>query len=148
MSSDMGEVVPLEGLAGGERAPLPPWRAHDSAINGLRVPPIGKTTRHGKRTVIELQGELDLHNAHQVRDALQLECGRAPRQLVIDLSAVTFLDSTAIHVLVNCRKQLPNRRGLLVVVLNTDVRRTLLRTGIDGTVTGVLLHRCQARNGH
>jgi anti-anti-sigma factor len=83
-------------------------------------------------TLVALQGELDLHNAHIVRAALEAECAHNPPRLVIDLAKVTFLDSTVIHVLVDARKLLGNGkgRGLLLVGPTPPIARTLATCGV------------------
>src|SRR5262245_15511162 len=54
-------------------------------------------------TVVSLAGELDLYNAEDVRAALLECCAEEPSVLVIDLAQVTFIDSTALGVLIEAR---------------------------------------------
>ncbi|MER6200446.1 STAS domain-containing protein [Streptomyces sp. NPDC001586] len=60
-----------------------------------------RTTTAGP--VIELAGELDHHTAPDVRDALPQLDLRPGQQLVIDLAAITFCDSSGITVLIAAR---------------------------------------------
>ncbi|WP_330172349.1 STAS domain-containing protein [Streptomyces sp. NBC_01498] len=53
--------------------------------------------------VIELTGELDHHTAPEVRAALPAAGLRAGRQLTLDLTGLTFCDSTGITVLLAAR---------------------------------------------
>ena len=66
-------------------------------------PPVELTTTDGTCRVV-LSGEIDVANAHQISDlacAVIKECdGDA---LVIDLSAVTFIDSSGLGALVRIR---------------------------------------------
>ena len=50
--------------------------------------------------VVSLAGELDLYNAEDVRTALLECCAEEPAVLVLDLAEVTFIDSTALGVLI------------------------------------------------
>ncbi|MFL0028360.1 STAS domain-containing protein [Streptomyces sp. NBUL23] len=60
-----------------------------------------RTTATG--AVMELAGDLDHHTTPQVRDALPGLALRPGQQLVIDLRAVTFCDSSGITTLIAAR---------------------------------------------
>jgi anti-sigma B factor antagonist len=62
-----------------------------------------KTRIHGQIAVIELSGRFDAHVAPAVK-AWQDERG-ARAQVVVDLSGVTFIDSTALATLVSGMKR-------------------------------------------
>lgn len=53
--------------------------------------------------VIELTGELDHHTAPEIRDVLPALSLHPGQQLVLDLGALTFCDSTGITVLIAAR---------------------------------------------
>src|SRR5947209_12904433 len=54
---------------------------------------------------VALSGEIDYTNAAPVNEVIRAAVGQAgPRVLRVDLSAVTFLDSSGIGVLVNALK--------------------------------------------
>jgi anti-sigma B factor antagonist len=93
------------------------------------VPVAGVIERQGA-IVVELAGELDLYNAQDVRDALLMQAEREPKRLVVDLSRVTFIDSTGIGVLIEARTRLPNRQGFLVVSPGLETRRALEISGL------------------
>ncbi len=63
-------------------------------------------TRNDGTVVVSLAGELDLYNAHEVREALLECCAESPNRLVVDLSGVKFIDSTALGVLIEARTKL------------------------------------------
>lgn len=98
---------------------------------GLREPPVASVERNGDAVVVSLAGELDLYNAHEVRSALLDECARSPERLVVDLSRVEFIDSTALGVLIEARAKLPNRRAFLIAAPRVQTRRTLEISGLD-----------------
>jgi anti-sigma B factor antagonist len=81
--------------------------------------------------VVSLAGELDLYNAHVVRDALLQAAGESPERLVVDLSDVRFIDSTALGVLIEARTKMPNRRAFLLAAPGLETRRALQISGLD-----------------
>jgi anti-sigma B factor antagonist len=99
--------------------------------DGLREPPVAGVDRDGSAVVVRLAGELDLYNAHEIRDVLLDESGKAPERLVVELSKVTFVDSTALGVLIEARAKLPNKRAFLVASPQLETRRALEVSGLD-----------------
>jgi anti-anti-sigma factor len=98
--------------------------------DGLREPPVAGVDRDGGAVVVRLAGELDLYNAHEVREVLLDESGKAPERLVVELSRVTFVDSTALGVLIEARAKLPNKRAFLVASPRQETRRALEVSGL------------------
>jgi len=66
---------------------------------------IDVTTAHGA-TVVSIAGELDLATAPKLRSALTEATESGPKAIRIDLGRVTFLDSSAISVLVEAQQRL------------------------------------------
>lgn len=69
---------------------------------------------------INLAGELDEHSAGYARDtmdALMAECGFS--QIVVDLSALEFMDSTGIGVMIGRYKKMKGR-GVPIFVANPN----------------------------
>ena len=98
---------------------------------GIREDPVAGIERNDSSVVVSLAGELDLYNAHEVRDAL-LECtAEGPERLVVDLSGVKFIDSTALGVLIEARTRMENRRGFLLAAPGLETRRALAISGLD-----------------
>jgi anti-sigma B factor antagonist len=89
------------------------------------------TTAAGGATVVRLAGQLDLHNAEQVREALLREAAGEPQRLVVDLEEVTFLDSTTLGILVEARSRLRNRDAFRLAAPGLEVRRALEVSGLD-----------------
>jgi len=98
---------------------------------GLREDPVAGVDRRDGVVVVSLAGELDLYNANTVREALLECCAEEPQRLVVELSAVTFIDSTALGVLIEARTRLPNRRGFLLASPGLETRRALEISGLD-----------------
>jgi anti-sigma B factor antagonist len=102
---------------------------HD--IEGLREAPVNGVQERDGAVVVELAGELDLYNAHTVRDALLGQAEKKPERLVVDLSRVTFIDSTGLGVLIEARTRLPNRRAFMLASPGLETRRALEISGLD-----------------
>jgi len=66
----------------------------------------------GDAIVASLQGEIDLHNSPQVRQALlkYLDEGK-PKKLVLNLGQVPYMDSSAIAVLVEALQKMRKNGG-------------------------------------
>ena len=98
---------------------------------GIREDPVAAIDRQNGATIVRLAGELDLYNAHAVREALIAACEESPDRLVVDLSGVNFIDSTALGVLIEARTRLENRRGFLLAAPGLETRRALEISGLD-----------------
>ena len=82
--------------------------------------------------MVHLGGEIDVYTAPLVREKLdeQIHAGRT--DLVVDLSDVTFLDSTGLGVLVGRLKLARTRGGSLRLVGTADrVLKVFSITGLD-----------------
>ena len=97
----------------------------------LREHPVREVVEQNSSVVVRLTGELDLYNAEVVREALTEAAGREPERLVIDLRDVSFLDSTALGVLIEARSKLSNRRSFLLAAAGLEARRALEISGLD-----------------
>jgi anti-sigma B factor antagonist len=98
---------------------------------GIREDPVAGIQRNDGYVVVSLAGELDLYNAHEVREALLECCAESPERLVVDLSGVKFIDSTALGVLIEARTRLANRRGFLLAAPGLETKRALEISGLD-----------------
>lgn len=65
-------------------------------------------------TVIFVRGEIDIATAGRLRDAIEPHMGPA-QTIVLDLSGVEFMDSSALHVLIQARTTLTADRGSLIL---------------------------------
>lgn len=99
--------------------------------DGLRKDPVLGVEAVGQAWVVKLGGELDLYNASQVRDALAVATADSPQRVVVDLSEVEFIDSTALGVLIEARSKLNNRRAFLLAAPGLETRRALEISGLD-----------------
>ena len=67
-------------------------------------------------SIIAPEGELDLATVGAFRHALSDAAGRGPDPLVIDLSEVSFIDSSALGAMVEAHDRLRRERRRLSVV--------------------------------
>ena len=102
-----------------------------SDSDGLRKQPVLGVEQQGDVCVVKLGGELDLYNAPQIREALTDACADSPARVVVDLSEVDFMDSTALGVLIEARSLLANRRAFLLAAPGLETRRALEISGLD-----------------
>jgi anti-sigma B factor antagonist len=102
-----------------------------SDSDGLRKQAVLSVEKQGDACVVKLAGELDLYNAPQVRDALTDACGDSATRVVVDLSKVEFIDSTALGVLIEARTKLNNRRAFLLAAPGLETRRALEVSGLN-----------------
>ena len=83
-------------------------------------------------------GEVDVATSPQLRHARQAvsEAGHAP--IVVDLSGLTFIDSSGLGVLVSARNALRERgseRGIVLRGLPDSIRKVFEVTGLTGLFT-------------
>ncbi|GIF75954.1 hypothetical protein Asi02nite_54720 [Asanoa siamensis] len=85
---------------------------------------------------ITAAGEVDMNTAGKLFEAIRDALRRGP-DVAVDLSAVTFLDSQGIHVLVRGRQEAAERGGTLTVTdCARPVRRVLEIAGVLALLTG------------
>src|SRR5690242_3929731 len=80
-------------------------------VSGGRESAVAGVDRRDGAVIVSLAGELDLYNAEEVRRALLDTLADGAELLVIDLSEVTFIDSTALGVLIEARSRMADRSG-------------------------------------
>jgi anti-sigma B factor antagonist len=86
----------------------------------------------GRTSLIAVEGELDLSTAPRLKWMLvdSLESGRG--RLILDLTLATFMDSTALGVLVGVKRRLNAGERLAIVCPPTDVLKIFEVGGMDG----------------
>jgi anti-sigma B factor antagonist len=97
----------------------------------LREDPVFRVETVGTARIVRLVGELDLYNADRVRSALVDVCADGPERIVVDLSEVEFIDSTALGVLIEARTNLDSHDAFLLAAPALETRRALQISGLD-----------------
>ncbi len=74
----------------------------------------------GDRTVVEVRGEIDVYTAPVLREELTSLVDRQRTNLVVDLTQVSFMDSTGLGVLVGGLKKVRTLGGDLSLVIDQE----------------------------
>jgi len=83
--------------------------------------------------VVEVAGQVDLYAAPGLKEATWRVLDQGKTRVIIDLSQVTFMDSTGLGVLIGALKRLRAVRGALaLIVTDYDIERLFEMTGLDG----------------
>jgi anti-sigma B factor antagonist len=84
--------------------------------------------------VISVQGEIHVTTAPELSQRLTSAIESGERQIVLDFSAVEFIDSTGLSVLLNGLRRMSQLGGKLAVACaNPTVLRLFQITKLDGT---------------
>jgi len=102
---------------------------------GSNANPVAGVSGDGDAVVVRLQGEIDLYNAPALKEGLADALAREPRRLVVDLSDVTFLDSTALGAFVEAKAKLGRADGFVLAAPGLEARRALEISGLDRHLT-------------
>jgi anti-anti-sigma factor len=78
-----------------------------------------RSSRLADAVVVEVAGEIDMATAPELARAIESGDGKAAR-MVVDLSRVVFLDSSALNVLVLCQRDLAKKNIAFRVVSPAD----------------------------
>lgn len=86
---------------------------------------------HDGTPVLSVEGEVDVSTAPELRERLLALAERGKTVAVVDLSAVSFVDSTALGVLVSGVKRMRNAGGdLRLVVTQPRIAKVFEITGL------------------
>ncbi len=86
----------------------------------------------GRTNVISVEGELDLSTAPRLKWMLLDSLQEGRDQLLLDLSETTFMDSTALGVLVVVNRRLHPDSRMAIVCAQRAVLRIFELSGMDG----------------
>ena len=90
----------------------------------------------GDRYVISLAGEVDLYTAPEFKAQLLDVIGKGGKQVVVDFTDTTFIDSTTLGVLVGGVKRLRAQEGRLSLVCSDrNITKIFEITGLDRVFT-------------
>lgn len=90
------------------------------------------TTEEGGAVHIRLRGELDLSTVDKVEDELRRVEEKDPGVVVLDLSGLTFLDSTGLRMIVTADQRADRANRRLAIVRGPEiVQRVFTITRLD-----------------
>ena len=107
----------------------------DNTARSLPIPDafdIARSELDDRTSVISIAGDLDLSTAPQLKWMLldALEAGHS--QLVVDLTQTTFMDSTALGVLIGVNRSLDVGARLAIVCARANLLKIFELSGMDG----------------
>ena len=84
------------------------------------------------KTIIRIEGEVDVSNASELRDALDTALADGAKEVEADFTEVAYIDSTGIGVLVGAAHR-AQESGSVLVVANPqkNVERVFSLLGVD-----------------
>jgi anti-anti-sigma factor len=97
---------------------------YDRTVESIRV------SHQGSVESITVTGEIDMSNVTALDDALRSALSGPTTSCLLDLSRITFMDSSVVHTLVHWSKeaQVSAREGLAILVGGEDSEATRLLT--------------------
>ena len=85
--------------------------------------------------VLEVIGEIDIASASRLMNGLNETVGDCDKPVVVDLTAVEFMDSTGLALLLNAHRRLARRdQGFAIVCGDGPVSRVFEITDMVGTL--------------
>ncbi len=81
-----------------------------------------RVTKHRGVDVVGVRGDFDMYSCRKVQRTIFDATVCAQTEVVIDLSAVGFMDSMGVSTIFSCRKQLAARAANLSLVVAPDTR--------------------------
>jgi anti-anti-sigma factor len=95
-----------------------------------------QTESEGNSALVRIRGDLDLQVAQQVADELTRVESSGPDPLVLDLSSLSFMDSSGMGVIAAAHaRAVEAGRRFLIVDPPPGVRRAFEMSGLDEVIT-------------
>ena len=89
-----------------------------------------RVVNHNGRAIVFIRGEMDMSSSRAVRDALSTAQQGSP-DVIVDMTEVTFMDSTGINALMGAYRRAPHDGSVRVVGAKSIVRRAFEITGVS-----------------
>jgi anti-sigma B factor antagonist len=94
--------------------------------------------------VVELQGEVDIYSSRQFEEVLSRGIRDGATRVIIDFAKVTFIDSTALGVVVSGLRSIKARGGTLDIVCCEESVRGIFETTRLNEVLDIYRSRAEA----
>ena len=98
-------IIPLESAV---------W--YNKGVDLLKVSVRARESAGQPYTLVEVTGVADVTNTDELRRLLDEEVAQQPRTLIIDLSGLRFMDSSALHAVLRANRSLDRQGGVLALV--------------------------------
>ena len=83
----------------------------------------------GEMAIVEMAGELDASSARLLKEVVEVAVAKVPRRLMLEMSALTYMASAGLRVLIFAKQKLGPAAELVVVGVRGGVLQTLELTG-------------------
>ena len=81
---------------------------------------------------VDLLGEVDIYTANELKDELNIAIEERPKNLVINMKNLDYIDSTGLGILIGVVKRLKQKQGdIYIVNTKPNVRKIFTITGLD-----------------
>ena len=80
------------------------------------------------RNVLSFEGQIDLNVSAKVTEKINQLIKEKPARLVVDLSGVTYIDSSGLAVLINATRDVEDYGGILMLAEVREEVRPILET--------------------
>lgn len=88
---------------------------------------------------LQLEGDIELHNIHEIKSKLITQFNENPLNLTIDLSKVTYIDSSGMSMLIETKRIIESERKTYWIKNIPEGIKQLFRTvSLDQILTGNL----------
>jgi len=114
-----------------KRVTAVPGESHGAMPLGTSRFGLESEVRDDGIVVLTLEGEVDIYTATEFKGALLDAIAEGHLRIVIDMTAVSFMDSTGLSTLISGEHRLREKGFSLVIVASPRVARLLVMTGLD-----------------
>ena len=140
----------LPGPAGpGQPTAMPSRSAvwYNKGVDLLTVSVTARESAGEPYTLVEVTGEADVTNTDELRRLLDEEVSQQPRMLIIDLSGLRFMDSSALHALLRVNRSMDRQGGVLALVSPQPAVAKILRLTTADRLIPVFASVAEAADG-
>lgn len=93
------------------------------------------TTKIDYVTVVKGDGEMDYHNFRSLKNTVETALASGDRHFILDLSGISYLDSSALGSLLYSQKRVQERGGEICVIAGQPLMDILNLTHLDNHFT-------------
>lgn len=88
---------------------------------------------------LQLEGDIELHNIHEIKSELTAQFNEHPLDLIIDLAKVTYIDSSGMNMLIENKRMIESEGKTYWIKNIPESIKQLFRTvSLDQILTGNL----------
>jgi anti-sigma B factor antagonist len=107
------------------RCVVPEW--YNKGVDLLTVTVTARESDGKPYTLVAVAGEADITNRDDLRGVLDAEVIQRPATLIVDLSGLRFMDSSALHVILQANRALDREGGVMALVAPQEAVAKMLK---------------------